>query len=247
MRDGYNFQPLNLLYSVDNGIIFVSNHNKENYVFSTVDSKYRVKTVVTTRKEYEEKYRSKNNTKIDNFCAKLERITNIALFFTIIILLFFAPREELILTIILTVGRLECLFLIFAFIMTFVMQIFVSDKSAFKFHGAEHMVANAYNDLERIPTRKELKKYSRFNKDCGGNFALLLFLNCISLFLCSYLSLEYGIIVFGLVLVLTFFGYRKGVFNFIQKFTTMPPTQKELDVALNGLKLWLEMENQNEF
>lgn len=244
MREGYNIPAPNLLYSVDNGIIFVSNHNNEKYVFSTVDSKFRVKTVAITKKEYEDKYKSRLEIKIDNFFTKLQKFANIVVVFAIIIMLLFAPRKNLILTIILTSCRLYCLFLMLAFIISMLITVLCRDKVFLKFHGAEHMVVNAYKDLERLPTRKELKKYSRFNKDCGGNLALLLFLNNISLYLCSYLSLGYGILIFCFVLVLTFLGYRKGVFNFIQKLTTLPPTQKELDVARNGLKLWLEKEKE---
>ena len=36
-----------------------------------------------------------------------------------------------------------------------------------KFHAAEHMAINAYEQLQRIPSLDEIKSFSRFSKDCG--------------------------------------------------------------------------------
>ena len=50
-------------------------------------------------------------------------------------------------------------------------------KSLFEYHGAEHKVINAYEDLEQDEiTVENVKKHSRFHKRCGGNFVMYLFI-----------------------------------------------------------------------
>lgn len=67
-------------------------------------------------------------------------------------------------------------------VLAFLAYIFTLKKSkflqeVFEYHGAEHKVVNAYEDLEADEiTVKNVKKESRFHKRCGGNFIIYLFL-----------------------------------------------------------------------
>lgn len=39
---------------------------------------------------------------------------------------------------------------------------------------------------------------------------------------------------------------KKGFLNFLQIFTTITPTDRELTVAIEGMKMWLEIERKEE-
>lgn len=55
-------------------------------------------------------------------------------------------------------------------------------KVLFEFHGAEHKVVNAYENLtEENITVENVKKQSRFHKRCGGNFVMYLFISILVL------------------------------------------------------------------
>lgn len=47
------------------------------------------------------------------------------------------------------------------------MKITKEYSNASKYIAASHMAINAYNDLHRIPTLEEAKKYSRFSSESG--------------------------------------------------------------------------------
>lgn len=74
-------------------------------------------------------------------------------------------------------------------------------KYFFKFHAAEHMLLNAYEDLNAVPTIDELRNYSRFRN--------------------SY-----------------------GFLNFLQNYTTSILSDRELSVAIESIKLWLNNEKK---
>lgn len=115
-----------------------------------------------------------------------------------------------------------------------------------KFHSAEHMAVNAYEQLQRIPTLGEIKCFSRFSSKCGfmpivGRIVTHLSVIILLLFaIGGNMSAYY----FALAIIPTFMvlAWRKGWFEFLQVLVTTPPTDSELEVAIEGLKNFEEME-----
>lgn len=121
----------------------------------------------------------------------------------------------------------------------------IKNPNLYKYHAAEHMVINAFYDLHRVPTLEEIKNYSRYSNSCGGNTISQLIFLCTALIISSCFENPYiigAISLFGLILpvILT----NLGLFNFIQFFTTQKPTDKELNIAINGLTYWLDNEEK---
>lgn len=116
-----------------------------------------------------------------------------------------------------------------------------------KFHSAEHMLINAYSDLGRVPTLEELKKYTRFNKYCGGNVGVIMVIMLILMLWCTftYTLLQSSIILVCSLIVLLFFR-QLGLLNFVQLITTIKPTNKELELAIEAALYWEECEDEYE-
>lgn len=116
-----------------------------------------------------------------------------------------------------------------------------------KFHAAEHMVVNAYEKLERLPTLEEVKNFSRFHKHCGSNhkiFKVLIFsLYSIVIIFCSINPIAYCILVV-LVILFGFVAEKYGLLNFLQVLVTNKPSDKELELVIEGL-LQFEMMEEN--
>lgn len=142
--------------------------------------------------------------------------------------------------------RFLLIFLIAFTAWRFMLAIKKSDKTSFKFHSAEHMGINAFNKLGRVPTIDEIKQYSRFNNNCGTNTAADFSVLCTLMLLCTFIPNIYleiiGILVSVLIVVIL---KNIGCLNFLQKFTTLPPTDKELFVAIAGIEEWIANEKRN--
>ena len=147
-----------------------------------------------------------------------------------------------------------CIITIFEFLTT--ASTFTSGE--LRFHSAEHMVINAFSKLKRIPTLKEIHKFSRFSKYCGSNetiFKILIYISIVgssfvlniyeNLMAFLLLSFVYFAIIFAIIIVL----WQSDHLNFMQEFTTLPPTDKELKVAIAGASYFIEQvsrfENSN--
>ena len=109
------------------------------------------------------------------------------------------------------------------------------------------MIINAYEDLERPPTLEELTEYSRFHDECGTNSSAFLMLELFAIFFCSYISniALFIIILASITLVLKILS-NHGCLNFFQILTTSPATDLELNVAIEGMKVWIEIEAENQ-
>lgn len=126
---------------------------------------------------------------------------------------------------------------------SFYMNVFCS--SIGKYHSAEHMVNNAYRALGRIPSMEEIKHFSRFSIYCSSmnniNYVvlslsaslLILFFNGLKLLIASLLLVLFSIIAVKFCL-----------FRFLQIFYTVKPTDAELEVAIESLKNYEQMENE---
>ena len=117
---------------------------------------------------------------------------------------------------------------------------FGKSKSLGRFEAASNMVTNAYNDLKRVPTLEEVRKYSRFSKISpyqkilDANLLILLVLLDI-LFIGPINVFYYFIFMLGVMVIclLTINGFKLW---FLQIFFTNKPTDLELKVAIQGLR-----------
>lgn len=121
-------------------------------------------------------------------------------------------------------------------------------RSKAKFHAAEHMIANAYQKLQRVPTLDELKTFSRFYKKCGSRKVLIKIstYTLISLaiaFVANWNSLIYCLLII-LIAIFMIIAERKGWLSFLQVFITNIPSDSELEVAIEGIKNFEKMEEK---
>lgn len=118
------------------------------------------------------------------------------------------------------------------------------DRSLARFHAAEHMAINAYEKYQRIPTFEEIKRSSRFSKSCGSmkhlkQIAICSLISLSVAFLADWNSIAYFI---SLVLIVVL-SYFDGWIRFLQIFITSKPSDKEIEVAIEGLKNFEELED----
>ena len=135
----------------------------------------------------------------------------------------------------LTVGKLLYQFIIFSTVIKL-----GSERRLGRFHSAEHMSVKAYNELGRIPTLEELKKYSRFSDKCGSRIIIrqvvfgiiitldIMFVVKINLSLCFLVML--------IAAILVKLDEKYGILIFLQFFFTNKPTDTELFIAIKGLE-----------
>jgi len=127
------------------------------------------------------------------------------------------------------------------------------DKNGYytaKFHGAEHKVLNAYKKLQRIPTLEEARKFSRFSKLCGSRaiiYRMFMFtlLTATIIFILHHNSIIYFITVLAIV-GFVIICEKHGLLNFLQVFVTSKPSDKEINLAIEGLKQFEILENKLE-
>ena len=223
-------------HSMNNGIRFYSKRHKGYVCISTVNDEGIITTEWKKMKKYEkEKSAEKKLFKL---------ILCVVPFFTIFaILLKWAMRKEPML-------GMRFLFLGYASMLlgVFVLTTYIErkkTKNAFKFHSAEHMVLNAYNKLQRVPTIDEIWQYSRFSNSCGTNITTQLVVTFMLMFVATFISnplyMMLGML-FADIIVLIFL--RCGLLNFMQILSTQKPTEQELLVAIEGMIVWLEHEKK---
>lgn len=229
-------------HSMNNGIRFYSKRHKGYVCISTVDDEGIIKTEWTTMKKYE-KEKNKHDKSADR-----KRIFKFILcvlpFCTIFaILLEWAMIKEPML-------GMRFLFLGYASMLlsTFVLTTYIErkkPKNAFKFHSAEHMVLNAYRKLQRVPTIEEISQYSRFSNSCGTNATTQMVVTFMLMFVATFISNPlYRMLgmLFANIIVLIFL--QCGLLNFMQILSTQKPTEQELLVAIEGMRVWLEHEKK---
>lgn len=229
-------------HSMDNGIRFYSKRHKGYVAISIVDELGNIKTEWTTIKKYKkEKNKHDKITDMKKFSIFILCILPFATIFSI--LLEWAISKDPILGI-------RFLFIGYAFILlsTFVIITFIErkkEKNAYTFHSAEHMVLNAYKKLKRVPSLEEIREYSRFSNSCGTNATTQMAMNFTLMFLCTFIGNPlYRCIGMLSVNIIVFILLQCGFLNFLQKYTTIIPTDKELSVAIAGMSVWFENEKK---
>lgn len=153
------------------------------------------------------------------------------------------------------------LFVLYVWIISF----FPDVKRLFQYHGAEHMVINAYENGEQLQLQK-IKKYSTIHPRCGTSFVMIfLIFSVVILSLVSPLASKsfvgrfFSRLVFlpltagfayeflrisakgpRLLRILSYPGL------FFQKLTTVRPDDSQLEVALAALKRVLPDSDKSE-
>ena len=142
-----------------------------------------------------------------------------------------------------------------------------------RFHSAEHKAILAYEENQRIPTYKEVEAASRFSKNCGSmgiiNKVAKNTVLCLLIFLYSYImepiinvvierysfdsttsAFHIALLIIGslaiLLVIWTAIYYlieEKGIFKFMEIIVTNKPTQREINLAIEGLMNYEELEN----
>ncbi len=116
-----------------------------------------------------------------------------------------------------------------------------------KFVAASHMATNAYRKLQRIPTLAEAKKCSKFSTDSkiGMTFARIFSHIAIMIFMLIFEEISpFGLFLMAIIIpVLSTLLATLGIFNFLQTFVTSKPSDKELEVAITGIRLYEKFED----
>lgn len=225
-------------HSMDNGIRFYSKRHKGYVCISTVDESGNITTEWKTLKE-QRKEKNKHD-KISDI-KKLLCILPFALFFAVGVAWIMSKD--------LTLGMRAWLI---GQILISLSSFFISttidrkkDKNWLKFHSAEHMVLNAYRELKRVPSIDEISTYSRFSNSCGTNATTQMVVTFMLMFVATFISnplyMMLGML-FSNIIVLIFL--QCGLLNFMQILTTQKPTEQELLVAIEGMRVWLEHEKK---
>ncbi len=225
---------INSAHSMDNGIVFYSKRHKGYLAVATIDEQGNITSKWMSKKEQKNKY--KENIEPKEFLSLL--LSFLAFMIILIFLMEYVSDNYF----------TQISLIVLATIEAFILRCYNDKKfrpNVHRFHSAEHMVINAYRKLNRVPTIEELRNYSRFDNTCGTNIITLIIVNNISLFYCSFIpDLLYMciaiILSFGIVIILL----KNGVLNFLQRFITDTPTDKELKVAIAGMTVWLENEQK---
>lgn len=233
-------------YSMDNGIIFYSKRHKGYAVISTVDEFDEIRTEWTKMEKYKKENDEQN--KIDYIIEKIIRILCVLTFAIIFLILLDWVISQY--------SILGIRFLLIGGVIIMLSTFFIGncierkiEKNVYKFHSAEHMVINAYIKLKRVPSLEEIRKYSRFNNYCGTNVTTQIVISLTLMFFCTFFNnplYRHIGMIFSNVIVLILL--ECGFLNFLQKFTTDVPTDKELLVAISGMNVWIEnekMEKEN--
>lgn len=228
--------------SIKNGIIFCSSSIPLIMVKSTINEKGEIRTrVIDQITEREEELKEQEGNKRKNMLIKAYLTDLIIL--TIMILLKVDTR---LFTGMVTFSIVGTHYL--CPVLYNIYNIKYKYKSLGRFHSAEHMVINAYNKLDRIPSLQELKKSSRFSNNCGSNktnsiIIMFAFISFAGPFLIKMGVIKYLIIMMLIPIIIAVLS-SAGAINILQVFVTNKPTDIELRVALEGLEKYEDLESQ---
>lgn len=215
--------------SMSNGILFNSKRHKGYYAVATIDDNDNIKTQWTNEKV------------VLALPITIER-NIIAILISVFIALF-------IVIILLTQGFIYALRGLLFFWICFTISFYIitirdfGKGDFFKFHSAEHMVLNAYRKIKRVPSLEELRSFSRFANTCGTNTQFTRLIDLIVLFIITF-TINHPLccmILFLFDFAISIVSFYGGL-NFLQLLTTRTPTDRELLVAIAGLKTRLEHE-----
>jgi hypothetical protein len=106
-------------------------------------------------------------------------------------------------------------------------------------HSAEHMVINAYNDLKKVPTREEVRRYSKFSPYCSAVTEYKsVFQFPLYLLLYGFQTSETGLVKILLMFAISFVAWIPNIYQLFGWYVLRKPTDKEIDVAVDGIKAY---------
>jgi len=109
-------------------------------------------------------------------------------------------------------------------------------KEAKEYHAAEHMVINAFEKYERIPTIEELRESSPYSPTCGSSSVMFCSIAILLIGLyCKYSSTRMLYII-SCGMIINIILYLSYSYKYIQAFVIKKPTESKLNVALQALE-----------
>jgi uncharacterized protein YqhQ len=141
-------------------------------------------------------------------------------------------------------------------------SLFEDIKRIYHYHGAEHKTVFAYED-HGMPNIADAQKYSTYHPRCGTSFLMTIMLICIFAYSAFPIQSFWG--KFGLRLVLlpiiaslsyelirfsarhgrSFFALLTKPGLWLQRITTQPPTDEQVECAIKALQEAMELEKKN--
>jgi uncharacterized protein YqhQ len=141
-------------------------------------------------------------------------------------------------------------------------SLFSDIKRIYHYHGAEHKTVFAYED-HGMPSIAEAQKYSTYHPRCGTSFLMTIMLICIFVyaafpvqtfwgklllriaFLPVIASVSYEIIRFSAKHGRSLFALLTKPGLWLQRITTQPPSDDQVDCAIRALDEAMELEKKN--
>lgn len=124
------------------------------------------------------------------------------------------------------------------------------ERSTARYHSAEHMVLNAYRDLQRVPTLEEIKHYSRFSEHCGSREIIHKLVSygsiCVLISISNLIPILVYIALCIIVGIAISIAKSKGWLKVFQILITSKPSDEDLQVAIEGLKALQELDESLE-
>lgn len=224
-----------------NGVIYYSNKDPFSTAYeTTINENGKIETV---ERESTPLGFVGNFIETEEFDEKFSYL-RVALFdIALILIATFLKAEQLFIAV--------CIFSLFVSLKLFritnlFLQLKTNGKSAARFFAASNMVRNAYEKLQKVPTIEEARKCSKISKSCTIAFTFSRLISSIVILIAFILLSNesfgiYVLIAIGVPSVLTFLA-NFGVFDFFQLLFTSKPTDKEIEVAIEAVKAFEEME-----
>ncbi len=142
------------------------------------------------------------------------------------------------------------------------LSLFKEIKRLYHYHGAEHKTVFAFED-HGMPSVADAQKYSTYHPRCGTSFLMTIMLICIFVyaavpvqgfwakfalrvaFLPVIASVSYEMIRFSARHGRSFFALLTKPGLWLQRITTQPPSDDQVECAIQALKEAMELEKQN--
>jgi len=217
--------------SMNDGICLFNTRYTNYVAISTIDEYGKITTQWVTIKDYA----IKNKKKV---------LEPLILFHLLARLLFFIFMLIIMISVISDKYSIRFLWILpTIFSLLLISLLFLQRKKgekAYRFHAAEHMVLNAYRELETVPTIDDIRKFSQYDNLCITNDILVTPIFSILLIPVAYIPNLFLRIIYLILFccILPYILQERGYLNFLQKYNTMPPTDDELSVVIEALWEW---------
>lgn len=141
-----------------------------------------------------------------------------------------------------TTTKIYASFCMYTFVTLFPIWLCSQFHNRNKYHAALHMVKNAYESLQRIPTVEECKKFSFYDRDCTLTVSLMLFVCYIPGFTFSFIPIDNSTLLYPFLCLLVILLFVVVVSKWkLDKYLLRPflsrPTNIELTAVIECLTL----------